>query len=145
VTQVNNLRSEWGYPNSARALSESAVRARAGPGRFGALSAVQRRCVGGNLRWSRIAPANPVRAVEAWLCVVEASVPGRPGRGQRVRASARGGPSHCLPGVSVMRRCGPRVRGPCRADHVGGPCRAGARRTGPGRAEPVRGRALYLP
>ena len=30
-----------GYPNSARALSESAVRARAGPGRFGALSAVR--------------------------------------------------------------------------------------------------------
>ena len=56
-----------------------------------------------------------------------------------------GGTSPCLPGVSVMRRCGPRVRGPCLADHVGGPCRAGARRTGPGRAEPVRGRALYLP
>jgi hypothetical protein len=41
MTQVNELRNEWGYPNSARALSESAVRARAGPGRFGALSAVR--------------------------------------------------------------------------------------------------------
>ncbi len=34
MTQVNELRNEWGYPNSARALTESAVRARAGPGRF---------------------------------------------------------------------------------------------------------------
>ena len=92
-----------GYPNSARALSESAVQARAGPGRFGALSAVQSGCVGSNLRWSRIAPANPVRAVGAWLCVVEASGPGR------VRASARGGPSHCLPGACVLRAAG--VRG----------------------------------
>jgi len=41
MTNVNELRNEWGYPNSARALSESAVRARAGPGRFGALSAVR--------------------------------------------------------------------------------------------------------
>ena len=107
MTQVNDVRNEWGYPNSARALSESAVRARAGPGRFGALSAVQRRCVGGNLRWSRIAPANPVRAVGAW--------------------------------------CGPWVRGLCRADHVRGPCRAGAMQTGPGQAGPVQGRALYIP
>jgi len=84
-----------GYPNSARALSESAVRARAGPGRFGALSAVLSGCVWSNLRWSRIAPANPVRAVEAWLCVVEASGP------RRVRAGARGGPGHC------RAECGP--------------------------------------
>ena len=34
MTQVNDVRNEWDYPNSARALTESAVRACAGPGRF---------------------------------------------------------------------------------------------------------------
>jgi hypothetical protein len=110
VTQVNGVRSEWGYPNSARALSESAVRARAGPGRFGALSAVPSRCVRSNLRWSRIAPANPVRAVEAWLCVVEASGPGR------VRASAGEGRAIAGPGAGQCEgRAEPLLAGGARA------------------------------
>ena len=120
-----------GYPNSAGALSESAVRARAGPGRFGALSAVQSGCVGSVLRL-RI------------LCVLW----------ERGCASCR---CACLAGRAVGSGCGP-VRGrgdepllaggerdaPMRAASAralpGRPCaralpgRCAANRAGPGRA-----------
>ena len=40
---------------------------RAEPFLAGGVRAAPGGCVRSNLRWSRIAPANPVRAVEAWL------------------------------------------------------------------------------
>lgn len=114
MTQVNNLRSEWGYPNSARALSESAVRARAGPGRFGALSAVR----------EEQPEVKPYCACESCACCGSVAVrrggerawpcagrcEGRAGPlPGRVRAGVKGGPRHCLPGACVLRAAG--VRG----------------------------------
>lgn len=114
MTQVNEVRNEWGYPNSARALSESAVRARAGPGRFGALSAVR----------EEQPEVKPYCACESCACCGSVAVRrggerAWPGAGQcegragplpgRVRAGVKGGPSHCLPGACVLRAAG--VRG----------------------------------
>lgn len=103
-----------GYPNSARALSESAVRARAGPGRFGALSAVR----------EEQPEVKPYCACESCACCGSVAVrrggerawpcagrcEGRAGPlPGRVRAGVKGEPRHCLPGACVLRAAG--VRG----------------------------------
>ena len=117
MTQVNELRNEWVTQFGPCVIRVSG----AGPCRAGAIWGLER-----SAEWMREEQpeVKPYCACESCACCGSVAVRGGgerawPGAGQcegragplpgRVRASARGGPSHCLPGARVLRAAG--VRG----------------------------------